>query len=262
MRKTEKNYIPAKAGFSFGRLETFLLVFDAGTIGNAARKAGKKQSLFSKQIGELEAHFKTKLGVRTPHGFKPTANGRRLAELTRPFFAGLRGFGKGGTPQLKRLRIGAGDSVIRWILVPALSRLLAKYPQCEFVFHDAHAWDLLKKVSEGTLDFAIVQHSAIPKAMEAKPLTEFAYALFGQRKDAAKIMQDMARGEATVFRNYCWAVLEEDSRVGRAMRGWFAELGVIPRIKVICRSNLMLAETLVFSQFFPGSRRAFFPTEM
>src|SRR6266404_2261242 len=81
MAKTKKDYAPAKPGFSFGRLETFLLVLDAGSIGNAARKAGKKQSLFSKQIGEIEAHFKTKLGIRTPHGFKPTANGKRLAEL-------------------------------------------------------------------------------------------------------------------------------------------------------------------------------------
>src|SRR3989442_5648156 len=79
----------SEGGLSFDRLQSFCLVAQAGGVTKAAKGEPAKQSLFSRQIKELEEFFGTELVRRKGHGIVLTQAGERLNRLAREGFAAL-----------------------------------------------------------------------------------------------------------------------------------------------------------------------------
>src|SRR5437660_3252770 len=72
-----------EGGLSFDRLQSFCLVAQAGGVTKAAKGDPAKQSLFSRQIKELEEFFGTELIRRKGRGVTLSEAGERLNIIAR-----------------------------------------------------------------------------------------------------------------------------------------------------------------------------------
>ena len=79
----------SESGLSLERLQSFCLVAQAGGVTKAAKGDPTKQSLFSRQVKELEEFFGAELMRRKGRGIVLTAAGQRLNVLARECFASL-----------------------------------------------------------------------------------------------------------------------------------------------------------------------------
>jgi DNA-binding transcriptional LysR family regulator len=103
-------------GLSLDRLQSFCLVAQAGGVTKAAKGDPAKQSLYSRQIKELEEYFGAELMRRKGRGIVLTAAGERLNVLARECFASLLDFKSGCKGLPVEIVIGAGESIIDWVL--------------------------------------------------------------------------------------------------------------------------------------------------
>src|SRR5262245_24498737 len=115
------NDLLGRKGLSLDRLRAFLLVHEAGGIARAAPGQAVRQSQLSRQLKELETALGQVLFLRHGRRLAPTAAGQRLARGVRELRWGL-GQAAAAEGQV-RVRLGAGDSVLCWLVLPALKRL-------------------------------------------------------------------------------------------------------------------------------------------
>src|SRR5262245_52048556 len=74
----------------FKQVETFLCVFEEGSVTRAAAKLNIVQPAVSNQIKKLEATLKLELFERLPRGISPTPSGRALYRLFAPVLESFR----------------------------------------------------------------------------------------------------------------------------------------------------------------------------
>lgn len=112
--------IIGRKGVSLERLRTLCLIEEAGGIMAAAQGDSNRQTLFSRQVKELE----TALGIQlldrsaTPHGLSEA--GARIEDLTREFVQGLERVTQEHLGERPLVTLGAGESIIQWLLEPNL----------------------------------------------------------------------------------------------------------------------------------------------
>ena len=111
----------SEGGLSLDRLQSFCLVAQAGGVTKAAKGEPNKQTLYSRQIKELEEFFGAELMRRKGRGIALTAAGERLNLLARECFASLLDFKSECKGLPVEIVIGAGESIIDWVLIPRLA---------------------------------------------------------------------------------------------------------------------------------------------
>jgi len=168
----------SKGGLSLDRLHNFCRIAEAGGITRAARGDLGKQSLYSRQIKELEAFFGVELKVRVGKGMALTDAGRQLARLTRAHLIGLSDFQRTAQKMPQRISIGSGNSVIEWILVPRMELLCKALPGARFECFADRTRVILSRLLDLTLDVGIIRADAARRPLKAKPLTTITYSLF------------------------------------------------------------------------------------
>ena len=89
----DKETLLSTSGLSMDRLANFCRIAEFGSLSKAAGGDPGKQSLYSRQMRELEEFFGVELKRRQGNGFAITEAGRRLAQLTRAHLAGLEDHG-------------------------------------------------------------------------------------------------------------------------------------------------------------------------
>ena len=117
-----------EGGLSFDRLQSFCLVAQAGGVTKAAKGEANKQTLYSRQIKELEEFFGTELVRRKGRGIELTPAGERLNKVAREYFAALLDFKSECKGLPVEIVIGAGESIIRWVLLPRLAEIRKEPP--------------------------------------------------------------------------------------------------------------------------------------
>lgn len=107
-------------GLSLDRLQTLCLVAEKGGVMAASGGNPNRQSLYSRQLRELEAYFGAPLidRSRTPHSL--TELGRQVEKTARGFFTDMEVLVQSGQSGRVPVMIGAGESVIQAILIPVL----------------------------------------------------------------------------------------------------------------------------------------------
>src|SRR5213594_2337775 len=98
-----------EGGLSLDRLQSFCLVAQAGGVTKAAKGDPAKQSLFSRQVKELEEFFGAELIRRKGRGIALTEAGKRLNVLARESFASLLDFKSECKALPVEIVIGAGE---------------------------------------------------------------------------------------------------------------------------------------------------------
>jgi DNA-binding transcriptional LysR family regulator len=116
------------AGISIDRLHTLCAVVEAGTIAAAAGPDPNRQSQFSRQLKGLELALGATLFDRIGKTLKPNANGRRVALVAQTFFGGLDDVMNAAAARAETVRLGAGEAVLRWLVMPHLAELMSGDP--------------------------------------------------------------------------------------------------------------------------------------
>jgi len=178
--------LPPLNGLSLDRLRNFLAFADKGSISKAAPDNLARQALISRQIGELEQYFSTELTLRRGKTLALSEAGENLANLVRSQFQDLEEFQKKLRGQRRTFSIGAGASVLEWLVVPCVSKIRNLLGESALRLSSQRSRELVESIRDGQLDFAIVRDDAISEELRLKsslPLRKrVAFSLCASRK--------------------------------------------------------------------------------
>jgi DNA-binding transcriptional LysR family regulator len=166
------------SGLSLERLHTLSLMTETCGITEAAQGDANRQSQFSRQISDLEAFFGVELLNRASRPRRLTAAGQELAHIARQSLAALDDFRRRAANQSSRLVVGAGDSLIQWLLLPRFERLQVALPQASFVFKNLTTTATVQGLQSGSIDLGLVRQDALPESMEVAWKLKYQHHLF------------------------------------------------------------------------------------
>jgi DNA-binding transcriptional LysR family regulator len=163
-----QNPLPPLNGLSLDRLRNFLAFAEAGSIAKAAPESLVRQALISRQIGELEQYFGTELTVRRGKTLALSEAGERLRVLTRAQFDDLSEFQKVQLGQRRNFSLGAGASILEWLVVPCVAGIRSVLGDAALRLSSQRSSELVASIRDGQLDFAIVREDAIFEELQLK----------------------------------------------------------------------------------------------
>ncbi len=178
----------SRSGLSLERLRNFLMVVDSGSIAKAAGRDLNRQSLISRQIRELEEFFNIELTSRRGKGIEVTESGKRLGSLIRSHLGGLEDFITEAKGEPKTISIGGGGSAMSWLVSPVAGKLAEALGGASLKLENSRSLELVKRVREGQLDFAVVRSSAVPNGLPATKIVDVSYVLCVPRSMTVKGM--------------------------------------------------------------------------
>ena len=168
----------SEGGLSLDRLKNFCAIAEAGGIARVAGGDPAKQSLYSRQVRELEQFFGVELTRRRGKGIEVTEQGRELARQVRAHLQSLTDFKRACVGQPIEFRIASGNSVVEWLLVPNMDKLSAEAPSTRFSFQNMRTADIVKGLKEHSIDFGILRRSAVVAPLRFHSIGQIGYALF------------------------------------------------------------------------------------
>lgn len=174
--------IVARNGFSLDRLTTLCAVVEAGTITAAAGPNLSRQSQFSRQIKELEQALGRALFVREGKTLRPTECGNQLARLARTFLGAVDALAKEVEGQPETLVIGAGEAVLRWLVVPQLGPLRQLSPPIHGQVRGLATETTVREVTLGRLDVGVIRADAQIGGLESQSVGRLGYVLAVPRR--------------------------------------------------------------------------------
>ena len=172
----------ANSGLSLERLKTFREIVAAGGITAAAGDDSNRQSQYSRQLKELEKYFGVELLKRGRGPAELTDAGQRLYEIIGHTLSALDEFRLTCAGQPLELTIGAGESLIQWLLLPRLSGLSVAHPRLTVVFQNLKTNEILDQVVGGALDFGVVSRFEAHRTLVSAPLGKLEFRLFAPAK--------------------------------------------------------------------------------
>jgi DNA-binding transcriptional LysR family regulator len=231
----------SETGLSLERLQSFCRVAEAGGVTRAAKGDATKQSLYSRQIRELEEFFGAELMRRKGRGIVLTPAGRRLHTIAREQFAALNDFKSGCRSQPLEIVIGAGDSLIQWLLLPRLPLIQKKLPDAQYKFLNLTNAEIVRRVIDGEIDLGLVRKGEATKPLASAPLGRIAFSLF-----MPKEMQASAKGRSLgeFIGRVPLAVLEGDGNFRQELAAIARKHKLRLNVKVECSSFPLVARAL------------------
>ncbi len=167
----------SRNGLSLDRLRSFLEVAEVGSIAKASPADINRQSLISRQIRELEEFFGVELTVRRGKTLAVSAAGERLAVLIREQFRDLQDFQREQKQVWKTFSIGAGASILEWLVMPATNGLRAALGPACLQFTTMRSRQVVEAVRDGKVDFGIVREDALPEGLPRRELVQLTFHL-------------------------------------------------------------------------------------
>lgn len=160
----------SERGLSLDRLKILIEVRDAGSIAQAAPGDPVRQSQFSRQLRELSEFFGCEVAQRRGKILKLTAQGERLAELARDHLRSLEDFRAECRDKSAAFSLGAGDSLIQWLVIPRLERVMAAAPNTHFTTANLRTNEIVQQLTDCRLDFGIIRKNAVVTGLKAVSL--------------------------------------------------------------------------------------------
>ena len=171
------NELIPRSGLSLDRLHNFLAVAKAGSIAKAAPDSIVRQSQISRQARELEEFFKVELTKRRGKTLVLTDAGKNLAKRIYLGLKDLDDFRIEQTEAKKTFTIGAGASILDWLVIPAIGPIRDALKQAALRLDTQRSGELVEAVKFGEIDFAIVRDDAIPAELPRLPLLHLKFHL-------------------------------------------------------------------------------------
>lgn len=231
----------AQTGLSLERLRAFCLVAEAGGLTKAASGNASKQPLLSRQIKELEVYFGVELLRRAGSGITLTVAGKRLHRLARNYFGALGDFKNECSSLPVHLNVGAGESVIQWLILPRLEAVRRDLPGSRLTLLNLSTQAIAERLAVGEIELGVLRKDAISSRMKCLPLGTLQFAMFVPRERLPK-----ARGwDWELALSQCpLAVLEGAGSFRTELKRSAEEAGIKLHVEVECSSFPMVARAL------------------
>jgi DNA-binding transcriptional LysR family regulator len=164
-------------GLSSLQLDAFFTAARTRNFSRAAKELHITQSALTQRIGNLEAELGLAVFIRKPRGVELTEAGSRMLRycqardlLEKELLEELSGdktTGLGGV-----LRVAGFSSVVRSVLLPALTPLLRAHPNVQVHLQNAEMEELPRLLNTGEVDLIVLDHVLAQADVEAVPLGE------------------------------------------------------------------------------------------
>lgn len=177
----------ATRGLSLDRLKTLIEVAEAGSIAAAAVGDAARQSLYSRQLKELEEFFGVELTVRKGRVLSLTKEGWELARIARENLNQLNDFKERNNDKPYRFSIGAGDSFHAWLVAPMLAEMQRGDMKYLFELKSCRNSEVAGKLLNMDIDFGIVRESGLTEGLQHRYICDMDYVLFVSRKKYEKL---------------------------------------------------------------------------
>jgi len=168
----------AHSGLSLDRLRAFAEIVSAGGITAAAGDDSNRQSQLSRQLKELERYFGVELIKRGRGPMKLTLCGQQLHAIISQAFGALEEFRQHCADQPVELTIGAGESLIQWLLLPRMSKFASNHPRVNVTLQNLRTDEILDGLLDGSLDFGVVGRLKTNPALSSAALGKEDFGLF------------------------------------------------------------------------------------
>lgn len=228
--------IASRAGLSLDRLQTLILLADHGSFAAAASKDLNRQSQYSRQISELEKCFECKLTERHGRSIKLTPAGHCLANLAREHLKAIERFATDVAGMPTSVRIGAGEALLDWLLIPRQSCTNEKQ---EIIWHyfNLQSADIADRLLDHRLDFGVLTDIHGSTRLKTCKLGLLETSIFAP----AKLFSHLNRTVENAITKLPLALLEGSSRTRQAVAQYCIERKCMPNIRYECTSYLQIA---------------------
>lgn len=154
----------------------FLIVARNHSFSKAAKVLYMTQPAISQSISQLERELETRLFNRTPKGVTLTDEGKVLFEYVNSAIS-LIDVAEEKIQEFKNLtagelKIGVGDTISRYFLLPFLEEFHNKYPNIKFKIVNGTTYELCHILKLGEVDIAICNFPIHDDALELRPCIE------------------------------------------------------------------------------------------
>jgi DNA-binding transcriptional LysR family regulator len=157
-----------RGGLSLERLHALILLADEGSLIRAAKGDSGLQSRYSHHLKELSAYFEVDLTERVGKTVRLTASGETLLRLTREHFQSLLRFRDEVQGRAPSFRLGAGDSLLQWLVIPTIAALRRTSNNIRFVIQNLAPEEIASRLADQRLDFGLVTRDASLKGLTTK----------------------------------------------------------------------------------------------
>lgn len=141
-------------------LRQFLLVNEHGTLSLAAKHAHLSQPALTQAMQRLEEQVGARLMERGRKGVTLTPAGEAFLGRARASVAayddGVRAVAELSGLRTGEVRVGAGATVVTYLLPNVLARFRAKHPGVTFVLRESTSREALDDLASGAIDLAVV----------------------------------------------------------------------------------------------------------
>lgn len=153
--------------------KVFCTVANNASISKAAKELFMTQPAVSQAVRQLERELDTRLFNRTPKGVTLTDEGKLLFEYAHSAI-NLLEVGEGKILEFKNLtagelKIGVGDTISRYFLLPSLEYFHNQYPNIKFKIVNGTTLEICSLLKSGKVDIAICNLPVDDPAIEVKP---------------------------------------------------------------------------------------------
>lgn len=145
-------------GVSIDRMLTLAKVIRMGSITAAADGDPARQSQISRQIGELEDALGIRLLDRRTKPYSPTAEAVALVESCQRFMGEINGIVDRSAGRIPPLRVGAGELVIRHLLMRWIKRMGKKAAGLRWEFRNLKSSDIQQGLATQELEIGLGGH--------------------------------------------------------------------------------------------------------
>jgi DNA-binding transcriptional LysR family regulator len=232
----------AQSGLSLERLKTFREIVAAGGITAAAGDDANRQSQFSRQLKELERYFGVELLKRGRGPAELTDAGQRLYEIVGHTLRSLEEFRGTCAGQPIELVVGAGESLIQWLLLPRLPGLSEAHPRLAVTFQNLKTDEVLRGVLDGELDFGVVTRCEAHRSLSCVPLGKLEFRLFAPA--ALLPANAKLKMKSNLLGHLPLAMLEGSAGIRRAVEQEAQRAGVKLNVRLRFTSYPQLAQAV------------------
>jgi DNA-binding transcriptional LysR family regulator len=157
-------------------LESLVVVFECGSIAEAARRLNLTAAGVTQRIRALENEIGTRLMLRSGRTVRPTEAATMILDRTRKLLGDVRDLKSIATSGVLsgELRLGVMQTTLSGLLPNILIPFTKAHPQIEIRIARDHSAGLYRQVLRGEIDAAVTSHPpfAIPKTCEWHVLRE------------------------------------------------------------------------------------------
>ncbi len=241
----------AKRGLSLDRMRVLLEVREAGSIVKAAEADPVRQSQYSRQLKELEEYFGAELTQRKGRTIALTPAGEELASLIKEHFVVLGNFRRRLNDETVPVFIGAGESLVHWVLVPLVVQLQKDIPGITLRLDNFATTEISKRLSNRDLDLGLLRADAVPPNTSRKSIGKVAYALYVP----PELESLCGKKGVACLSHLPMAVLPTNTSSGRALHQAAERSGASINVRLVCNSYTGLAQALrtgAYATVLPG----------